>query len=315
MGDRMDAEIRQFADSLIQRNASDHTVASYLSDLQQFHQYLTREEDSEGKPKIFSVQGMDTQIIREYLGHLHAQKIEKSSIARKISALRSFCRYLCRRQILTHNPAKLIRSPKVAQKVPNYLTIEDCVTLIETPDLNQPRGRRDRAILELLYACGLRVSELTGTNIGDIDFREDLILVRGKGKKERLVPFGEPCHKALKAYLEERCSPAGVQSVEPGLPVFLNPQRSRLTPRSVRYLVEKHLQSALQSNRLNQKISPHGLRHSFATHLLNSGADLRSIQELLGHKNLATTQRYTHLSIGHLMEQYDKAHPRAHTKA
>ena len=306
----METEIRQFADSLIRRNASDYTVRSYVNDLQQLRRYLTP-PDSEGKSGAFSVQELNPKVIREYLGHLHAQKIEKSSIARKISALRSFCRFLCQRQILPHNPAKLIRSPKVAQKIPNYLTVEDCVALIETPDLNRPGGRRDRAILELLYACGLRVSELTGINVGDIDFGEALILVRGKGKKERLVPFGNHCHTALKAYLEERCSRPVVQSVEPGMPVFLNARGSRLTPRSVHYLVEKHLRSA----RLNQKISPHGLRHSFATHLLNSGADLRSIQELLGHKNLSTTQRYTHLSIGHLMEQYDKAHPRAHTKA
>ena len=302
----MDAEIRQFADNLIRRNASDDTVRSYVSDLQQFHRYLTP-PNPEGKPGTFSVQELNTQVIREYLGYLHGQKIEKSSIARKISTLRSFCRYLCRCQILPHNPAKLVRSPKVAQKIPNYLTVDDCVALIETPDLNQARGRRDRAILELLYACGLRVSELTGLNIDDIDFREALILVRGKGKKERLVPFGNHCHAALKAYLEKRCFQPAPQSAGPDLPVFLNARGSRLTPRSVRHLVEKSLRSA----RLNQKISPHGLRHSFATHLLNSGADLRSIQELLGHKNLSTTQRYTHLSIGHLMEQYDKAHPKA----
>lgn len=310
----MDAEIRQFADSLMGRNASEHTVKGYLGDLQQFHRYLTP-PDSEGKPGSFSVQQLDAPVITEYLGHLHSQKIERSSIARKISAIRSFCHYLCQRQILTHNPAKLIRSPKVPQKVPNYLTIEDCVTLIETPDLDRPGGRRDRAILELLYACGLRVSELTGIDIGDIDFGQDLISVRGKGRKERLVPFGNPCHAALRAYLEERCSEPMVQSAEPDLPVFLNRQGSRLSTRSVHYLVEKHVKSALKSNRLKQKTSPHGLRHSFATHLLNSGADLRSIQELLGHKNLSTTQRYTHLSIGHLMEQYDKAHPRAHAKA
>lgn len=302
----MDEEIRQFEGYLKGRNASEHTVKGYVGDLKELHRYLTP-PDSGGKPGTFSVQELDTQVIREYLGHLHGRKIEKSSIARKISALRSFCRYLCKRQVLPHNPAKLIRSPKVAQKIPNYLTVEDCVALIETPDLNRPGGRRDRAILELLYACGLRASELTGVNIGDIDFREALILVRGKGKTERLVPFGSHCHAALKAYLEERCSQPAAQSVEAGLPVFLNARGSRLTTRSVQALVEKHLRSA----RLNQKISPHGLRHSFATHLLNSGADLRSIQELLGHKNLSTTQRYTHLSIGHLVEQYDKAHPKA----
>ncbi len=302
----MDLEIRQFADDLISKNASAHTVRNYISDLQQFHRYLTP-PDPKGKPKTFPARELDTQIIREYLGYLHGQKIEKSSIARKISTLRSFCRYLCTRQILQHNPAKLVRSPKVTEKIPNYLSVEDCVTLIETPDLTQPRGRRDRAILELLYACGVRVSELTGLNLGDIDFKATLILIRGKGKKERLVPFGKHCHMALKAYLEERCTSPLPHPLEPRSAVFVNSGGMRLTTRSVGYLIEKYLWSA----RLNQKISPHGLRHSFATHLLNSGADLRSIQELLGHKNLSTTQRYTHLSIGHLMEQYDKAHPKA----
>ncbi len=302
----MDTEIRQFADDLIRKNASAHTVRNYMSDLQQFHRYLTP-PDPEGKPRRFAVGELTAQMIREYLGYLHQQRIEKSSIARKISTLRSFCRYLCTRQILEHNPAKLVRSPKVAEKIPNYLSVEDCVALIEAPDLTQPRGRRDRAILELLYACGVRVSELTGLNIGDIDFKETLILVRGKGKKERLVPFGEHCHTALKAYLEERCALPVPRPLEPHSPVFVNSSGRRLTTRSIRNLIEKSLRSA----RVNQKISPHGLRHSFATHLLNSGADLRSIQELLGHKNLSTTQRYTHLSIGHLMEQYDKAHPKA----
>ena len=299
----MKATIRQFADYLTTRNASAHTVRNYVSDLEQFHRYLTL-TDQGGRIKTFPAQKLDTQLIREYLGYLHDQSIQKASIARKISTIRSFCRYLCRQNVLQFNPAKPIRSPKVPECIPNYLTVEDCVTLIEAADLSTPKGRRDRAILELLYACGLRVSELAGLNIADIDFKNTLILVRGKGKKERLVPFGKYCHVALNAYLEEHCK---LHPVDTSYPLFINNVRTRLTSRSVGRVIEKYL----RRSGLNQKISPHGLRHSFATHLLNSGADLRSIQELLGHKNLSTTQKYTHLSIGHLMEQYDKAHPKA----
>ena len=299
----MKATIRQFADYLTTRNASAHTVRNYVSDLEQFHRYLTLTEQG-GRIKTFPAQKLDTQLIREYLGYLHDQSIQKASIARKISTIRSFCRYLCRQNVLQFNPAKPIRSPKVAECIPNHLTVEDCVTLIEAADLSTPKGRRDRVILELLYACGLRVSELAGLNIADIDFKNTLILVRGKGKKERLVPFGKYCHVALKTYLKEH---RNLHPVDTSYPLFINNLRTRLTSRSVGRVIEKYL----RRSGLNQKISPHGLRHSFATHLLNSGADLRSIQELLGHKNLSTTQKYTHLSIGHLMEQYDKAHPKA----
>lgn len=299
----MRATIRQFADYLTTRNASAHTIRNYVSDLEQFHRYLTLTEPDR-RIKTFPVQKLDTQLIRKYLGYLHDQSIQKASIARKISTIRSFCRYLCRQNVLQFNPAKLIRSPKVAECIPNHLTVEDCVTLIEAADLSTPKGRRDRAILELLYACGLRVSELASLNIADIDFKNTLILVRGKGKKERLVPFGKYCHVALKTYLEEH---RNRHPVDTSYPLFLNNLRTRLTSRSVGRVIETYL----RRSGLNQKISPHGLRHSFATHLLNSGADLRSIQELLGHKNLSTTQKYTHLSIGHLMEQYDKAHPKA----
>ena len=295
--------IRQFAHYLTTRNASAHTVRNYVSDLEQFHRYLILTEQ-DGQIKVFPPQKLDTQLIREYLGYLHDQSMQKASIARKISTIRSFCRYLCRQNVLQVNPAKPIRSPKVAESIPNHLTVEDCVTLIEAADLSTPQGRRDRAILELLYACGLRVSELVGLNIADIDFKNTLILVRGKGKKERLVPFGKYCQVALKAYLKEHCN---LHRVDTYYPLFINKLRTRLTSRSVGRVIEKYL----RRSSLNQKISPHGLRHSFATHLLNSGADLRSIQELLGHKNLSTTQRYTHISIGHLMEQYDKAHPKA----
>ncbi len=277
-----------------------------MSDLEKFLDYLTPPDDHGIRP-VYSIHQLDHLVIREYMGHLHNQKIEKSSISRKISALRSFCKFLLREGVLAQNPAKLVKLPKIPKKIPSHLTVEDCAKLIESPDLSTLLGKRDRAILELLYACGIRVSELSGLNLEDINFKENMVLVKGKGKKERLVPFGRYCHQALLAYLEVRPQAFVSRSQKSGEAVFLNRLGTRITTRSIGRLVEKYV----RSSGLAQKISPHGLRHSFATHLLNSGADLRSIQELLGHKQLSTTQKYTHLSIGHLMEQYDKAHPKA----
>lgn len=298
--------IERFGKHLQAKNSSPHTLRNYLGDLEQLADYLTPPDD-QGQRSAYEIERLDHRVIREYLGHLHAQRIEKSSVSRKISAIRSFCKFLCREGVLKQNPGKLVKLPKVPRKIPNHLTVEDCVKLIEAPDLSAPLGVRDRAILELLYACGIRVSELAGLNWEDINFKEALILVRGKGKKERLVPFGRHCQQALACYLEQRRASLGVESVLPSSPIFLNHLGTRLTTRSVGRLVEKYV----RLSGLGQKISPHGLRHSFATHMLNSGADLRSIQELLGHQSLSTTQRYTHLTIGHLMEQYDKAHPKA----
>jgi len=302
----MKQAIQKFVEHLKVKNASPHTRRNYLSDLEQFYAYLTP-SDQQGKRPEFPLHQLDNLVIREYLGHLYDHKIEKSSMARKISALRSFCKFLCRQNILKQNPAKLVKLPRIPKKIPNHLTVEDCARLIEAPDLSTPLGKRDRAILELLYACGVRVSELSDLNVEDVNYKESLILVRGKGKKERLVPFGQYCHRALEAYLTERASLVKSNPEGTRMPLFLNHMGTRLTTRSVARIVEKYARLCA----LHQKISPHGLRHSFATHMLNSGADLRSIQELLGHKNLSTTQKYTHVSIGHLMEQYDKAHPKA----
>lgn len=299
--------IQKFSDYLrYEKNASAHTIRNYISDLEQFCGYLSPPDQS-GQRSEFLLQQLDNLIIREYLGYLHDQRIAKSSMARKISSIRSFCKFLCRENLLKQNPAKVVKLPKVPKKIPNHLTIEDCVRLIECPDLSTPLGKRDRAMLELLYACGVRVSELTGLNLNDVNFGEELILVRGKGRKERLVPFGRPCHEALQSYLQVRSSLGSFDEADPKPSLFLNHLGIRITTRSVARIVEKYA----RLSGLSHKISPHGIRHSFATHLLNSGADLRSIQELLGHKSLSTTQRYTHLSIGHLMEQYDKAHPKA----
>ena len=301
-----DELIDRFEEYLRLKNSSVHTVRNYVSDLSQFHDYLTP-PDQKGERPSWAIEKLDHHLIREYLVHLHSQEIENSSKSRKISAIRSFCNYLCKEGVLAQNPAKLIRLPKVPKKVPGYLSVDDCVRLIESPDLGTPIGLRDRSILELLYACGIRVSECAGMNLEDINFKEDLILVRGKGKKERIVPFGRHCHAALEAYLEIRRGFERSRVSDDNSPLFLSHVGTRLTTRSIARLVDKYV----QKSQLTQKISPHGIRHSFATHLLNSGADLRSIQELLGHKTLSTTQKYTHLSIGHLMEQYDKAHPKA----
>jgi integrase/recombinase XerC len=297
--------IGRFEEYLRLKNASGHTVRNYVSDLTQFQEYLTS-PGNEGAPHT-TIEQLDHHLILEYLVYLHAQKIENSSKSRKISAIRSFCKFLCKEGALEQNPAKLIRLPKVSQKIPGYLSVDDCVRLIEAPDLSTLIGLRDRSILELLYACGIRVSECAGMNLEDINFKEELILVRGKGKKERIVPFGRHCHVALEAYLQVRRSFSRRRVSEEQSPLFLSHVGTRLTTRSIGRLVDKYV----RESGLTQKISPHGIRHSFATHLLNSGADLRSIQELLGHKTLSTTQKYTHLSIGHLMEQYDKAHPKA----
>jgi integrase/recombinase XerC len=302
----MKHQIDRFADYLRAKNASPHTLRNYISDLQQFSEYVTP-VSKEGERLTFSVQELDNRVIREYLGHLHDHKIEKSSMARKISALRSFCKFLCQQQILSQNPAKMVHLPKLTKRIPNHLTVEDTARLIEAPDLSTPLGRRDRAILELLYACGVRVSELSGLNVDDVNPKESMVLVRGKGRRERLVPFGKYCHRALEAYLNDREIHARWSASDRNVPLFLSHIGTRLTTRSIARIVEKYAKLTC----LAQKISPHGIRHSFATHMLNSGADLRSIQELLGHKTLSTTQRYTHLSIGHLMEQYDKAHPKA----
>jgi tyrosine recombinase XerC len=302
----MKDHIAKFAIHLQLRNSSPHTSRNYLSDLEQLNDYLTPDDDSGVRPE-YPVEQLSHLVLREYLSHLYDQKIEKSSMSRKISAIRSFCKFLCNEGILQANPAQMVKLPKVTKKIPKHLTVDDCVRLIESPDLSTPLGMRDRAILELLYASGLRVSELTGLNMGDVNFPESMVLVRGKGKKERIVPFGRHCHQALTLYLETRRCRVGQSSLPSDAAVFLNHLHTRLTSRSVCRIVEKYVLFC----GLNQKITPHGLRHSFATHMLNSGADLRSIQELLGHKSLSTTQRYTHLTIGHLMEQYDKAHPKA----
>ena len=277
-----------------ERNVSPHTLAAYRSDLEQFARFLS------GERVPPSPEAVDHLAIRRYLAHLHKGHA-KSSIGRKLSALRALFRYLMREGSLERNPAELVSTPKKEKRLPFHLGIDQVEALVGAPSGADERALRDRAILETLYSCGLRVSELTGINVADLDLSGGVVRVMGKGGKERIVPVGSYARQALRAYLTERGEPA------PGDPLFLNSRRGRLTRRSVARIVDRHMLLIAAM----RKVSPHTLRHTFATHLLEGGADLRAIQELLGHASLSTTQKYTHVSIDKLMEVYDRAHPKA----
>jgi integrase/recombinase XerC len=291
-----------------ERNASEHTLRNYESDLIQFYDHIAP-ADKKGNRRRVDIRAIDNLTIREYMATLYQKKKKKSSIHRKIAALRTFFRFLCREGVLEVNPAKLVASPQVERKLPNHLTIDEMVKFIETPEIETVLGRRDRAILELLYASGLRVSELVNLNLTDIDFENQTVRVKGKGRKERIVPFGDHAKLALQNYLGVRSElllEAEQDKVDP-MAVFMNYQGTRITTRSVGRMIDKYVKLCAEIHH----ISPHSLRHSFATHLLDAGADLRTIQELLGHARLSTTQLYTHVSMDKLMEVYDKAHPKA----
>lgn len=244
---------------------------------------------------------VDRIAIRKYLSFLHRRN-KKSSIARKVSTLRSFYKYLVKERLVPSNPAKAVSTPKVEKLLPTALTVDEAFRLMEAPA--EKKGLRDRAILELLYSSGVRVGELVGVNVNQLEQDLGIVKVMGKGRKERIVPVGLKAIEALKAYLQER---GDVSEEEP---LFVNSRGGRLTARSVGRLVKKYT----KRSGIFRKVSPHSLRHTFATHLLDAGADIREIQEMLGHASLSTTQRYTHLSLGKLMEVYDKAHPRSFKK-
>src|ERR1700736_3754261 len=324
------------------RNSSPHTILNYGKDLEQFVTYL-----SPPGAQLPGLNAVTHLMIREFVGHLHKQKLEKSSIARKLAALRSFFKYCLREGLLKENPARLVPTPKLPKRIPSVLSAEEMnnflnqLAAMEAPASSGPvptqkRGRaaaaarsveavtvkedglflrRDRALLELLYAAGLRVSELTGLNLSDIDQKERMLRVRGKGNKERIVPYGSKAQDALDTYwplraelLLQKAAEQGGRRGPPHLQaVFLNYAGRRLTQRSVGRLVKKYVRLV----NINWDLHPHSLRHAFATHLLADGADLRAIQELLGHQSLSTTQKYTHASIRQLMEIYDKSHPHA----
>jgi integrase/recombinase XerC len=306
----MQEHISQFLDHLkYERNMSEHTLRNYRIDLGQFYDYLAP-ADKQGRRRHVDVRQIDNITIREFLKTLYDKKKKKTSIARKLATLRSFFKFLCREQVLEMNPAQLVSSPRLEKKLPKYLTIEEIIRFIETPDTDTPLGKRDRAILELLYASGLRVSELINLNVTDVDFKHQSVRVKGKGRKERIVPFGTKAKEALEQYLGVRgelLAEASESDRDPTA-LFLNYLGTRITTRSVGRMIRKY---ALMCSNINPNISPHSLRHSFATHLLNAGADLRAIQELLGHARLSTTQQYTHVSTERLIEVYDKAHPKA----
>ncbi len=306
----MEHLLTQFLEHLrYERNVSEHTLRNYAIDLGQFLDYLAPADAETGERRAPDVRDIDHITIREWLSALHAAQKKKSSVARKLAALRTFFQFLIREGVVEVNPAKLVSTPRLEKKLPNHLSVEDAVRFIETPDTTTDLGKRDRAILEMLYGTGVRVSELVKLGLRDVDFKNRTVRVKGKRRKERIVPFGEPALQALMNWLTVRG--AFLQNAPPeerdNDAVFLNYQGTRITTRSVGRMVDKYIKICAGIH----DISPHSLRHSFATHLLDSGADLRDIQELLGHARLSTTQIYTHVSMEKLIEVYDKAHPKA----
>lgn len=288
----MKKSIEQFLDCLkVEQSVSPLTLKAYTEDLREFRVFTNK------RPK-----DIDHHDIRGFLAFLHHRKLKKSSISRKLATIRSFFKYLHREGFIAKNPARLVSTPKVPKNLPRFLSVDEVFSLVEKPQGETFSATRDKAILELLYSSGLRVEELTLLDIGDLDMRESLVRVKGKGMKERIIPIGSKAMEAIRNYLPER-----ITLKKKSQALFLNTRGGRLTQRSVRRIVV-HYSRMVNPNSYS---GPHTLRHTFATHLLHEGADLRSIQELLGHSSLSTTQRYTHVDIGHLMEVYDKAHPMA----
>jgi integrase/recombinase XerC len=307
----------------LNRNASDHTVSAYDSDLSQFFGFAAGHLGV--TPAALEPRHIELSVVRAFLAELYKQGQARASVARKLSALRAFGRYLRREGVIEVDPAALAVSPKREHKVPAHLSVDEMSRLLDVPDTTEPLGRRDRAMLELFYASGLRLSELVGLDVEDVNLSARMVRVMGKGAKERLVPFNESAKKAIAVWLKDRYGiksqipnpksqrnprsqipKAEARNLKPD-PLFINFRGARLTGRSVQRLLARYV--ALCSTRFG--ISPHALRHSFATHLLSAGADLRAIQELLGHVQLSTTQRYTHVNAAQLLEVYRSAHPRA----
>ena len=286
----MDPYLKKFLSYLeIEKNYSAHTLLNYKLDI----------EELQRSTEEMSIDKIDYPVLRRYLMELKAKQHKPRTLARKISTLRSFFKFLQREKIIQSNPALLLNTPKLDKKLPKFLSEEEMVRFIESPSMVKEAGKRDRALLEALYSTGIRVSELVGLNVDSVDFIGNVLKVMGKGKKERLVPIGDKALEVLKDYLESRKHKTSA--------IFLNRNGKRLTSRSINNIVDKYI----QMGSLKFHISPHVLRHSFATHLLNRGADLRCVQELLGHANLSTTQIYTHVTTERLKNVYNKAHPRA----
>src|SRR5262245_43824463 len=286
----------------LERNSSAHTVKSYREDLTQA---LTFFRDKLGESGPLPPTKITTRLVRAYLAWLSEQGYAKTTVARRLAAVRSLFRFMCRRGMIDANPCDGLRGPRQDKKLPHFLTGDQIQKLLATPGSDEPLALRDRAILETLYSAGLRVAELVGLDRDDVDLDEGIITVRGKGKRERLALLGKPAIEALRRWRAARGSIAPAVAQQPA--VFLNGRGGRLTTRSVGRMLERYLALA----GLDPRTSPHTLRHSFATHLLDAGADIRGVQELLGHKSLSTTQVYTHVTTQRLKDSYHKAHPRA----
>jgi integrase/recombinase XerC len=321
--------IHEFLDYLkFEKHFSEHTAKCYNADLGQFCQYLSGEGShsseswsggnntggsiaTQTETKIEQLLlSITTDVVRAFMAVLNDKQYSKSTIARKLATLRSFYKFLVKRGHLSTNPVMAVRTPKQEKKLPKFLEYEQVKKLIETPPTDNWLGARDRAIMETLYSTGVRVSELVGLNIDDVDFLSEVLHIRGKGKKERLTPIGSSSLQAIQHYMEFRNKRAQSNGNFDPKVLFVNKHGRRLSTRSVRRKMDKYLKIA----GLDPSISPHTLRHSFATHMLNNGADLRSVQELLGHQSLSTTQIYTHLTTKKLKEVYDNAHPRDEQK-
>ena len=279
-----------------ERNASEHTRRAYRKDLEQFHAHARTQLGREVGPR-----DVDHLLIRSFLARLHEKGLKKASAARKLAALRTFFRYLCREGVLEKNPARALLSPRTERRIPAHLDESEVAALLDVPGEGLAPFRA-KAILELFYGTGIRCGELVGLDLDDVDMDARMVRVLGKGRKERVVPFGRPAAEALRRYLPQR---EGTRP--PTAALFVNKRGGRLTDRFVRYMLADRVVQVAGARR----ISPHALRHSFATHLLERGADLRAIQELLGHASLSTTQRYTHVNTRHVLEVYKKTHPRA----
>lgn len=305
----MEHAIRAFSNHIeIERNLSPHTKRSYVNDVKQFQQFLLRNGISVRKGGNDKRIDVDQMTIRAFLAYLYRKKIKKVTISRKIASLRAFFKYLLREGSMKNNPAELIQTPKIDKYLPTFLSVDEVFSLVDTTFKSDIFGLRDKAMIELFYSSGVRVGELTGMNIDDIDWVSDLIKIRGKGKKERIVPVGGPAAEALKIYVDRRDELVKKRNNhEEDNALFLNRFGTRMTARSIGRLLDKYV----LSSGINKKIGPHALRHTFATHLMDGGADLRVIQELLGHESLSTTQKYTSVSVVKLLEIYDRAHPRA----
>ena len=300
-----DEAVKTFIEVLLaEKGYAANTARAYRRDLEAFYSFVAANDKDSDQGHLAPLQDIDPLTIRKYLGHLHKRN-KKTTIARKLSALRSFYRYLLKQGIVEQNPTDMILTPKQEHPIPRYLAVDDMFQLLDSIHTDDIFGLRNRAIFETFYSCGLRVSETAGLDVTDVDVNAGLVRVFGKGAKERIVPIGQKALTAISDYRRQWEVETGVRVTAEG-PLFLNKYNGRLSTRSIARILDQIVRDCS----LLVPVSPHVLRHTFATHMLDAGADLRAVQELLGHKSLSTTQKYTHVSIDRLMETYDKAHPR-----